>query len=115
LSFSTQRSVRQAKKTRRRRLPGGRVGYRLKHVARGRRGVDWARLLRRSLSLDVLECRKCHGRLRVVAVMTEREPVRHILTHLGMPTVPPTVARARDPTDDMGDHEPPEQLALDLA
>ncbi len=76
--------------------------------------VDWATLLRRSLSVDVLECPKCHGRLRVVAVITEREPVQRILAHLGLPTEPPPVARARDPTDDVGDDEPPAQLAFGL-
>ncbi len=34
-----------------------------------------------------------------VAVITEREPVRRILAHLGMPTDAPPVARARDPTE----------------
>ena len=76
--------------------------------------VDWATLLRRSLSVDVLECPKCHGRLRAVAVITEREPVQRILAHLGLPTEPPPVARARDPTDDVGDDEPPAQLAFGL-
>jgi len=76
--------------------------------------VDWATLLRRSLSVDVLECPKCHGRLRVVAVITEREPAQRILAHLGLPTEPPPVARARDPTDDVGDDEAPAQLALSL-
>jgi hypothetical protein len=41
--------------------------------------VDWATLLRRSLSVDVLERPRCHGRLRVVAVITERVPVRRVL------------------------------------
>ncbi|MGO9833534.1 MAG: transposase [Polyangiaceae bacterium] len=77
--------------------------------------VDWATLLRRSLSVDVLECPKCHGRLRGVAVITEREPVRRILAHLGMPTDAPPVARARDPTEAEYDDEPSTQLALDLA
>ena len=63
--------------------------------------VDWATLLRRSFSVDVLECPKCHGRLRVIAVITEREPVRRILAHLGLPTDPPPLARARDPTDEV--------------
>jgi Putative transposase/Transposase zinc-binding domain len=77
--------------------------------------VDWATLLRRSLSVDVLECPRCHGRLRVVAVITERAPVRRILAHLGMPTDAPPVARARDPTDDVGDDDDaPAQLALGL-
>ena len=77
--------------------------------------VDWALLLRRSLSVDVLECAKCHGRLRVIAVITEREPVRRILMHIGLPTEPPPIAHARDPTDDAGDDEAPAQLALGLA
>jgi hypothetical protein len=68
--------------------------------------VNDATLLRLcDYSVDVLECPKCHGRLRVVAVVTERDPVRHILAHLGLPTEPPSVARARDPTDDVGDRE----------
>jgi hypothetical protein len=72
--------------------------------------VDWARLLRRAFDVDVLECPKCHGRLRVLAVVTEREPVQRILAHIGMPTEAPPVARARDPTDD-GD-EADAQLGL---
>jgi hypothetical protein len=77
--------------------------------------VDWATLLRRSFAVDVLECPKCHGRLRVLAVITERKPVRRILAHLGMPTDSPPIARARDPTDDLGDDEASAQLALGLA
>jgi len=73
--------------------------------------VDWASLLRRSFSVDVLECPKCHGRLRVVAVVTEREPVRQILAHLGMATDAPPLARARDPTDDQLDVDRPTSLS----
>jgi hypothetical protein len=77
--------------------------------------VDWATLLRRSLSVDALECPECSGRLRVLAVITEREPVQRILAHLGLPTEPPPLARARDPTDDeVGGDEGPAQLALGL-
>jgi hypothetical protein len=76
--------------------------------------IDWASLLRRSFAADVLECPKCHGRLRVVAVITEREPVRRILAHLGVPTDAPLLARARDPTDDPDDVEPPGQRVLGL-
>jgi hypothetical protein len=77
--------------------------------------IDWASLLRRSFQVDVLECPKCHGRLRVVAVITERASLRRILTHLGIPTDSPTVARARDPTDDVVDDQVPTQLTLGLA
>jgi hypothetical protein len=76
--------------------------------------VDWATLLRRSFSVDVLECPKCHGRLRMIAVITERESARRVLAHLGLPTDPPPVARARDPTDDIEHDEPSAQLALGL-
>jgi hypothetical protein len=73
--------------------------------------IDWASLLRRSLDVDVLQCPKCQGRLRVLAVITEREPVRRILAHLGVPTDAPPVARARDPTDDLDDVEPQDRNA----
>jgi len=77
--------------------------------------IDWARLLRRSMGVDVLECPKCQGRLRVLAVITERQPVQRILSHLGMETEAPLLARARDPTDDVDDAEQPVQLRLGLA
>jgi hypothetical protein len=76
--------------------------------------VDWATLLRRSFSVDVMECAKCHGRLRIVAVIAEREPVHRILAHLGMPTEPPPVARARDPTEDAEETGDGSQLSLGL-
>lgn len=71
--------------------------------------VDWASLLRRSFDVDVLQCPRCQGRLRVLAVITERDAVQRILAHLGVPTDPPPLARARDPTDDA---EPAEQLQV---
>jgi hypothetical protein len=77
--------------------------------------VDWSSLLRRSFSVDVLECPKCHGRLRVLAVITEPEPIRRLLAHLGMPVDLPPPARARDPTDELDDNEATAQLSLDLA
>jgi Putative transposase/Transposase zinc-binding domain len=77
--------------------------------------VDWASLLRRSFSVDVLECPKCRGKLRILAVITEPEPVRRILAHLGMPVDLPPLARTRDPTDELDDNEATAQLSLDLA
>jgi hypothetical protein len=77
--------------------------------------VDWATLLRRSFDVDVLQCPRCHGRLRVIAVVTEREPVRRILACLGLPTDAPRVARARDPTDAAAGEREEDQLSLRLA
>ena len=63
--------------------------------------VDWAALLRRTFEVDVLACPKCGGRLKVMAVIIEPEPVRRVLEHLHMPPGPTRLARARDPTDEL--------------
>jgi hypothetical protein len=76
--------------------------------------MAWARLLRRLLDVDVLECPKCDGRLRVLAAITERASVTRILAHIGVPTEAPAVARARDPTDDVDDGPRDTQLELGL-
>jgi hypothetical protein len=76
--------------------------------------VDWASLLRRSFSIDVLQCPKCQGRLRVGAVITERESITRILAYVGLPTEPPPLARARDPSEALDDDEAASQLSLEL-
>jgi len=59
--------------------------------------IDWASLLRRVYLVDVLSC-PCGGRRRIVADISEREAIVAILSHLGIPTEPPPIARARDPS-----------------
>jgi len=61
--------------------------------------IDWATLLKRTYLDDVLAC-PCGGRRYVVADITERTAIVAILTHLGLDPDPPTIAHARDPTDD---------------
>ena len=56
--------------------------------------LDWASLLRRSFQVDVLECARCGGRLRVLGEVTDPAMVRLVLESLGMPTEAPLVARA---------------------
>jgi hypothetical protein len=59
--------------------------------------IDWASLIRRVYWDDVLAC-PCGGRRRVVADIgqrAQREAIVAILTHLGIPTEPPPIARAR--------------------
>ena len=71
---------------------------------------------RRNFDVDVMQCPKCGGRLRVLDVITEHEPVRRILAHLGLATDLTPPARARDPTDEVDDDvEPAGQLELGLA
>ncbi len=62
--------------------------------------LDWATLLRRTFSVDVLERAARQGRMRVLGSVTERDTVRAILERLAMAADAPRVARARDPTDD---------------
>ena len=61
--------------------------------------IDWASLLKRVFLEDVLAC-PCGGRRRIIADVDERSAVVAILAHLGLPTEPPPIARARDPGDD---------------
>jgi hypothetical protein len=63
--------------------------------------IDWATLMRRTFDVDVLRCSRCGSRLRVLAVITEPDPIRRILAHLGLASDEPPFARARDPTDDL--------------
>jgi hypothetical protein len=65
---------------------------------RSRIGIDWATLLKRVYDLDALAC-PCGGRLRVIALITERAVATAILNSVGLPSQPPPVARARSPDD----------------
>jgi hypothetical protein len=56
--------------------------------------LEWASLIQRVFAADVLECGRCHGRMRVLAVIQEPAVVEKILGHLGLPAVPIPVARS---------------------
>ena len=59
--------------------------------------LKWALLIRRVFAVDILACRRCQGRMRVLAVIEEPEVVTKILEHLGLPSVPIDTAPARAP------------------
>ncbi len=40
------------------------------------------------MNVDVLECPRCQGRMKPIAVIQEREVIEKILTHLRMPLTP---------------------------
>jgi hypothetical protein len=61
------------------------------------RYLPWAELLRRVHEVDVLRCRRCLGRRRIIAFLTDPQVVRAILEHLRLPAEPPSVAPARAP------------------
>lgn len=66
----------------------------------------------RSFGFDVLACRRCGGRFRLIALIEDPAVIRRILSHLRLPTeLPPArpsrappmpfAAFARQPEDDL--------------
>jgi hypothetical protein len=51
----------------------------------------WARLIHKVYEVDPLECPKCKGPMRVIALIEDKAVIRRILTHLGL-WVPQTAA-----------------------
>lgn len=60
--------------------------------------LSWSLLLRRTFDVDIFDCAKCHGRLRVIATIADVRDARRILERLGIPPAVERPARARDPT-----------------
>ena len=59
--------------------------------------MNWARLLKRVLDIDMQHCPNCGGReLKIIAAILERPVVEKILTHLGLDPQPPPKGRARE-------------------
>jgi hypothetical protein len=54
-------------------------------------------LLARIYEIFPLLCPDCGGPVRIIAFLTEAASVNPLLTHLGEPTTPPKLARARGP------------------
>ena len=52
--------------------------------------LSWAELMLRVFKVDVLECPRCKGRLRIIATVTAPSAVKAILMCLGLPARPPT-------------------------
>ena len=51
--------------------------------------------MQRVFAIDVLRCNHCGGRRRLIALICDGVVVRKILDHLGLPSEPPILARAR--------------------
>ena len=58
------------------------------------RNYSWAELMRRVWSVDVLECPRCSGRMRIIAAIHPPTATRKILDCLGLPTRAPPVKPA---------------------
>jgi hypothetical protein len=61
------------------------------------RNYSWAELMRRVFAVDVLECPRCSGRMRILAAIHPPEAIRAILDCLGLPSrAPPQAAAAEE-------------------
>ena len=59
----------------------------------------WAVLIARIYAILPLICPVCGNAMRLIAAVTEREPVQRILQHIGEPALPPPVSPARSPPE----------------
>lgn len=63
-------------------------------AARTRR-LTWAELMKRVFAIDVLECPRCGGPMRILATIHPPETTSAILACLGLPVRAPPLAPAR--------------------
>jgi hypothetical protein len=66
-----------------------------KEKPRHRRNYTWAELMKRVWAIDVLECPRCSGRMRLVAAIHAEEALHRILECLGLPSRAPPLSPAR--------------------
>jgi len=59
--------------------------------------LPWAVLLKRVFLVDVLECPKCKGRMKILAAITKPDSVRRVLEGLGLQSEAPRLRAARPP------------------
>jgi hypothetical protein len=59
------------------------------------RSLTWAELMMRVFSIDVLACKHCNGRMRVISVIKENAVIQKILNHLGLESALPTTSPSR--------------------
>ena len=62
--------------------------------------MPWAELLQKVFAIDVLDCPKCSGQMKLIAFITGQGVARQILESLDLPaTGPPTAKAARMGSD----------------
>ena len=59
----------------------------------------WAMLIARIYEVFPLVCPQCGGELKIVAFLTEADPIPSILIYIGEPTTQPRIATARAPPE----------------
>jgi hypothetical protein len=61
------------------------------------RNYAWAELMKRMWEIDVLECPRCFGRMRIVAAIHSPDATRKILQCLGLPSRAPPLKPSQSP------------------
>ena len=74
------------------------------------RRLSWAELMRRVWVVDVLECPRCRGRRKLIAVITNSAVIVAFLSSLGLPTRAPPRGPVREL--DPGEADPGEAYPL---
>jgi len=87
-----------AARSAKRKPPEGQ-GQQEPHIPSRPRNYSWAELMRRVWAVDVLECPRCFGRMRIVAAIHSAEATRRILQYLGLPSRAPPIACASPDSD----------------
>jgi hypothetical protein len=70
------------------------------------RRLTWAELMQRVFEVDVLECPRCKGRRRLIAVLTDPEVIVPFLESIGVASRAPPVAPAREEGGEPGEQTP---------
>ena len=59
--------------------------------------LSWAAALKRVWGVDIFECTRCGGKLTILAFIEKSSAVKEILDHLGLPSAPLPLTKARAP------------------
>jgi hypothetical protein len=78
----------------------------LPRAPRARQPYPWADLMRRVFAVDVLECPRCHGPMRILAAIHPPDTAGAILECLGLTARPPPVAPPRRTTAALFEPDP---------
>ncbi len=57
----------------------------------------WAMLLGKIFEINPLLCPNCGGEMKIIAFVTDTEPIRKILRHIGERDYAPAISPSRDP------------------
>jgi hypothetical protein len=61
------------------------------------RKINWAKLLKRTFNIDVLQCPLCFGNCKIISAIQDKKAITKILSHLNLPTEAPQPHDARAP------------------